>query len=434
MSADRRRAAHLVPLAAVQAVGLACGLVGVRWTSAVVPPEVMGFYGLLVATHLTATSVTHQGLIRHVQRHWTTRAPAAAYARQLAAALPRSVAGLGLLLAGALVVINLSIDGHLSPAWWAWMLAVNLLVLGATAAQSALQAEERYWAHFTVSAVCSATRSFLPPLLVMAGGSALVMLGGGFLLHALLWALAATWFLRPAWSRPAEEGALAHGGPGPMIGAFFQVGLYGWVAGMAPRWFAALVLPPEATGHFMLAGNLSAIVPAAVSLIGIGYSFPPLYAAARAGAGVEELRRMCHRTVAVVLLAGQAGLLLLAWCGPWLVGPVVDARYAPSMDWLLATGGAALAGVSGVFFTNLLVARDRERDCIPLVAVSAGLRVAAMAGLTLLGDEPAFRLGLAILPWPTLLLELWLTGRLLNAPGRPPAAGGPAAESAAGVA
>lgn len=409
---DSGRSRHLVPLAGVQLVGLACGLLGVRWASTLVPAEILGTYSLLISTHLFAVTVSHQGLVQYVQRTWTRETAGRAYARVLLRAATRPTLWLAAGLIGLLLLWHAT-TGPLAAAWWAWMVVVNLAAVIGHLAHAALQAEERYWGHFTLSAVNSITRSFLPLALATIGGATLPVLGGGFLLHTLLWALCAAVLLLPAWQRSGGPGAETSETPEQMIAAFLGVGLCGWIGVNAMRWFAAHLLTTEDTGYFMLAINISSLVPTAISLIGVGYTFPPLLAARRAGASVAALRRMTERNVALALLLGQGLLGLLSWCGPHLVGVLVDARYAPSMNWLLATGGALLATVSVAFFCNLLVACDRARLCLPLTAVSLGLRLLVLAALTCQGNTEAFRTGLALLTWPTVVLEAWLVRRWL---------------------
>lgn len=412
MSAPRNRLVHLLPLAAIQVVGLACGLIGVRWSSAIVLPEAMGIYGLLLSAQQMATAVTHQGFIKHVQRFWTPRTPAGPYVRLLLAASGWPLAWLAGGLALVMIFFRVSAGFSFSLDWWAWLIAVNVLAVASAAAQAALQAEEKYWTGFFVATIGAATRSFLPPLMVVLGGSTVLMLGTGYFLHAVVFTVAAVWALHAAWRRVATPGAEAVEAPQKMVRAFLGAGLFGWIAAAAPRWFAAQALTPEATGYFMLAANLAMIVPAAASLIGQNYSFPALFAASRDGAANATLFQITNRTVAAVMLVTQAGLLVLAWCGPRLVGVLVDPRYAPAMGWILAAGGGILATLTAPLFCNLLIARNREAACVWLTAASGIFRVAILAALAAAKPE-WFRAGLVWLPWPTVALEWWLTRRWL---------------------
>ena len=407
---SRRR--HLVPLAATQATGLLCGLIGVRWMSAVVPPALLGVYGVLLSTTQLGAVVTHQGFIKHVQRHWTARRPAAPYFQALVRAAFRPTMLMTAGLAGALALLHFLSGLPLDAGLLLWMVAVNLLIVVAQAAQAAVQAEDRFWANFAASAVGSATRSFLPPLLVMIVGASLCILGTGFLLHAVALAVTALFFLRGAWRRVGDaanekDDALAH-----MVRAFAGVGACSWLAAAAPRWFAAAILPPETTGYFILAGNLTLIVPAAFGAIALSYSYPALFAAARAGADGRALLRTTNRTLAVVMIGSQLGLVALRLAAPWLIGPMIDARYTEATAWLLATGGAALAATTTQFYHNLLLAQNRNSDCLRLSMLSATLRLAAMGAGAAAGG-PTFRLTLIVLPWCTLALEWWYTRRRL---------------------
>ncbi|MBI5690653.1 MAG: hypothetical protein HZC55_11215 [Verrucomicrobia bacterium] len=412
MPALSKRCEHLLPLAGVQVVGLVCGLIGVRWSSTVVPPEAMGVFGLLLTAQLIASTVTHHGLIKHVQQHWTRHTSARQYGRFLLTAARQPFGWLAAAL--ALVTAYFTWTGELTQpvAWWAWLLAANLLSVVAATAQAALQAEERYWAGLAVATVGSASRSFLPPLLVTVGaGATLPLLGTGFLLHAAVFALVAVAFLRSAWHRPAASAGVAASPAAPLVHTFMQVGLYGWVAAIAPRWFAARLLDEATTGYFMLAINLAMIAPAAASMITQSYSFPVLFDASRRGAGPAELARLTHRPVLVMLAAAQVGLLVLDWVAPRLVGILIDHQYAPAMAWILAAGGSIIATLSTPLFCNLLVARGQAQACVGLSVASAALRLLLLGALVAWGDSEIFRLGLCLLPWPTVALEWWLAHR-----------------------
>ncbi|HVS51837.1 MAG TPA: hypothetical protein VHD62_05725 [Opitutaceae bacterium] len=401
---------HLAPLVAVQVVSVLCGLIGVRWSSAVVPPAALGLYGLLLSAQQLATAVTHQGYIKHVQQCWTPQTPARVYLRRIFSAGHTPLAWLAAGLALAVLYFRFSAGLDAPLGWWAWLLAANLLAVVSAAAQAALQAEERYWTGFGVAAVGAATRSFLPPLLVMLGGAALPRLGAGFLLHAALFAVVAVWCLRPAWRRgPGDAPAIAS--PAAVVRAFMGAGLFAWLGSAAPRWLAAEALDAENTGYFILATNLAMVVPASAGLIAQNYSFPALFAAGRRGAGARELLRFTERVVGVVLLVTLAGLAALAIVTPRLIGIVIDARYASAAGWIMAAGGGIAATLSAPLFCNLLIARDHARACFRLNAISAAFRCVLLAGLVFFGGRAAFRLGLVFLPWPTVALEWWLTRR-----------------------
>lgn len=377
--------------------------------SAVVPPELLGTYGVWLSLVLAALTVTHQGLVKHVQQHWTARAAGLAWAAALLRAAWRPAlwlgAGLGVVLAGLHHFTGLAV----SPAAWLWLTTVNLLIAAAGIGQAALQAETRYGANLVAMSAGSVTRSFLPPLLVTFGAASLGTLLTGFALHALLTTMVTFWLLRAAWRR-TEAAAPDAEELQRMTLTFAHTGWSAWLAGAVPRWAAAGTLGAEETGYFVLAGNLAIVIPAAIGAVALGWSFPRLFGAARDGANTSALRRDTERTLAAVMLLGQAGLVALWAAAPWLVGPVIDPRYADAIAWLLPAGGAALAATSAQFYQNQLLAENRGAECLGLALGSAGLRIVAIVGSAAVSRE-AFWWTLLALPWATLALEAALVRR-----------------------
>jgi hypothetical protein len=412
MPNSRSRILHLLPLAAAQAVGLACGLASVRISSAIVPPDVLGIYGLLVSGHLLGAFVTHQGFIQHAQKSWTKETSIRAFSSLVLKSIGTPTLGLGIGLAALLILLKVGTGSALEWSWWIWLFVVNLLTFGAHLTQAILQAQERYWGYFVMSAVSSITRSFLPVGFVYLTHATLIALGAGFLSHVALWLASGLCLLAHQWRRNVLLGPETHDPPKGLLSTFAGVGICGWLAGNAPRWLAPFTLTPEITGYFMLAVNITTFVPAGISIIGFSYTFPPLFAAKRRGVPTCELLKMTTLNVIAVLTVGQFGLIALAWCGPSLVGSLVSPRYAPAMDWLLAAGGGTLATISSGFFCNFLVAVNRETECFHLTLLSGGFRILLLSIVTLLGRPDLFCLVLVVLAWPTATLEWWLARRI----------------------
>lgn len=405
---------HLLPLVSIQAVGLACGILGVHWSSKLLPPELLGVYGLLASTHTLAAFVTHRGMVQYLQRHWTAECSASLFGRQLLKSMLLPTVWLAVAAAASIAGLHLSTGLGRTWIWWVWIVLVNLLALAAHLTATALQAEEKYWSQFTVSTVGSLTRSFLPLLAVALFGTAIEILGAGFALHTIFWFLAGALALAPAWNRRGTQKPAS--GLVSAIISFLGVGIIGWLAQNAPRWFAAFNLTPQENGYFMLAANLSVIVPASIAIIGTGYAAPWIFTAARAGETSATLKRRTDRNVCVALLLGQAALLALTAAAPGLIGSVIAPSYAPAVGWLLAAGGGFLATISASFYCDLLSALGREKDCARLLAYSTAARVAVLCMATFSGDAAWFRLSLTILAWPTVALEWWLVQRWLRAP------------------
>ena len=396
----------------MQATGLLCGVAGVRWTSAVISPDLLGLYGLLLSAVQCALVVTHQGFVKHVQRTWSEKESVVAYARAMGGVAIEPTAWLAIAMAAVLLVLHYTGGVPLHAEVFVWLMVVNVGVAVAAILQSALLAEERYWANFAVNALSSVTRSFGPPLLATMVGATLMVVSTAFFLHVLVVVLSGLWFLRHAWHRPLSPLTDSADDLRRSVRSFAGAGLCGWIAAAATRWFGATVMDAEQFGYFVLAGNLAAVVPAALGAILLNYSFPQLFARARAGASAAEMLRLTHRTVGLLMLSSQMGIMVLASLAPWLIGPIIDPRYAQATDWLLAAGGAALAATTTQFYQNVLLARGRHADCLTLSVLSAGLRLAFLTGGSLAG-QGAFRVVLIALPWITVALESWYTHRRL---------------------
>jgi hypothetical protein len=385
--------------------------------STLVAPETLAAYGLLIGTQMFAASVTHQGLVQYVQRSWTPSTAVRPMALRILAAMRAPTLTLAVGLALLVPIIAGATGLHIGLTWWLWMLGINLLTAIAHVTHAALQSEQRFWAHFWMSAIGSVARTFLPLALALLIAPQVGALSIGFLGYTAVWVAAGALLLSRGWTRRSVEPNAALLPPEALFASFAGAGLLGWLAATSVRWFAGFGLSPSETGYFILALNLSSIIPAAVSLIGIGYTFPALFSAARAGASDAELWRFTWRSAAVALIVGQLLLLALAAAAPHLVGTLIASRYAASLSWLLATGGTGLAAISAGFFSNLLLARERPRDCFRLIAVSALFRLAVMAALVAT-PIAVFRIGLAWLAWPTVLVEgattLWLRRRQLR--------------------
>jgi O-antigen/teichoic acid export membrane protein len=396
---DRRE--HLLPLAAVQIVGLVCGVVSVRWTTRIIPPDVLGLYGLLLSAVQAGLVVTHQGFVKQVQGMWTPTTPAKSLLPVLRATLPTPTLWLAV---GLLVVwLTLHVTGSvpLHGAIYGWLLIANLGVAAAQVLQTALQAEQRYWANFAVSAVGSILRSFGPPLLALTLGASLAVVSSAFLIHVFAVIALAGWFLRSSWQRSGNTIAVDSAGKTRLlVQAFAGIGLASWLASVAPRWFAGLTLSPDEVGFFVLASNLSLIIPASVGAIALSYTFPVVFASD----ATRTPERVTSATLVTVMLLSQAGIVVLWLIAPYLVGVLIDARYAPALDWILATGGATLAATTGQFVHNLLLARNRGTDCLKLSVLSCAFRLVAMAIACGIGPKE-FRITLVLLPWLTVGLE-----------------------------
>jgi len=112
---------RLVPIACNQAFTILVGLIGVKLTSRLVPPEIYGPYALLLTLTQLGVTLSHAGLFNYVIRCWQReRERAGAFARFVGREYWRA----GRLLAGILAAAALAAySGDRNPAWL-WSLPV----------------------------------------------------------------------------------------------------------------------------------------------------------------------------------------------------------------------------------------------------------------------------------------------------------------------
>ncbi|HUJ42884.1 MAG TPA: hypothetical protein VLW52_04670 [Opitutaceae bacterium] len=369
---------RLVPITLSQLVGLACGIAGVKLVTRLVPPGDYGAYGVFLTFAPLGMWVVHAGLIKFVGRHWAAARDRRALLGEVARAALRKMPWLVLAAAGAAGLMSARAWLEVFPAVF---LAAALLSCGALA-QAALQAARENWRDLAVSSAGSATRSFVPPLLYLVAGGSVLALYGGYCLHALTLACAGAWALRRYWRAAAparREITPVYEGP-----LFVGLALTGWTLAGFSRWVMALWFGPAETGFFVLAGNLATLVPSMLGTISLQYFQPGFFAAATEAV---EPRRALARHVDVVALGhaavALAGLAALRLVAPLFVGPIIDEHYRPALGLLMASGCAALAVTTGLFYHSLLLAGKRERACGPVeltaavVLIGGGLATAA---------------------------------------------------------
>ncbi len=365
-SFDFRRHARLLPIVLGQAVGLLCGVAGVKVTSSLVSPADYGVYGIFLTFAPLGMWVVHAGLIQFVSRQWAEATDRGALLRAVLAAAWRKTPWLAVAAGVAAGLIAGRGAWVVFPA----VLLAALLLSGGAIAQTALQAARQHWRDFAVSATSSVTRSFVPPLLYAAVGGSVFALYGGYCVHALALALAGAWALRAYW-RPAAPSVepLAPAYEGPL---FIVLAATWWMLAGLGRWLVAAFFGADAAGYFVLAGNLAVLVPSMLGTIALQYHQPEFFATASGG----SLRHLATRIDRVAL--GHAGLSLgglvaLRLIAPTLIGPLINARYEAALPWLLPTGCFATATITSVFYHSMLLAARRERACLPTDLATAGV-------------------------------------------------------------
>lgn len=380
---------RLVPIALAQAFGVGCGVAGVKVNSSLVPPEVLGVYGVFLTFAPIGMWVVHAGLMKFTVRHWAAATSRPALLRVVAGAWARRLPWLAVAAGiGAWTLAPLT-NGHILPLG-AGLFAAAALLAAAALAQTALQAESAHWRDSMVSMTLSLARTFLPPLLYVLSAGALVALWGGFALHAGLGALIGALMLRRYWRRPADQVA----GAPPVIASTYRGPLFialaaaGWAIVGLNRWIVAGFFGSIEAGYFTLAGGAATVIASSLGAVFMQYFQPGIFALA--DGPTPDRARLAARVDQVALgygftaLAAVAGLAFIA---PWLVGPLIHPDYRPALPWILPAGCFGVALITLQFYQTLLLAGRRERACGPVelttaVVLAAGCLAAAYGGPT----------------------------------------------------
>ena len=409
---------RLLPIACSQAVGVACGVVGVKVVSKLVEPAVLGVYGIFLSFATVGIWFVHAGVIRYVSRNWAS----ADDKNRIWAAARRAWAKKTGWLFLCAVLIGLLVcrgrPGSLAAFVLPLAVAASLLSLG-TLAQTALQAERNHWRDLVISSVGSLTRTFVPPVLYFFSGG-IVALYTGYSIHALCLAGVGLWILRArgVGHASASGAALEAIYDGPL---FSVLALANWMLTGATRWIVAWRFGSETAGQFTLAGNIALIIPAVLGAIFLQYCQPGFFSIVDSGEPGARLRlgRYVDRVVLLLGTASLAGLAALRFVSPWLVGWLIDEKYVRALDWIIPAGCFGLAVIMAQFYHVMMVAIRRERACAPVDLGTAAFLL--LGGVAAAWQGPVFfQRALLASPLVILLLTRLLARRyLVDAPVNP---------------
>jgi hypothetical protein len=381
---------RLIPILLAQAFGIGCGVAGVKLNSTLVPPEVLGVYGVFLTFAPVGAWVVHAGLLKFVARHWAgatsrggmLRRVALSWARRLPWLAVAAVVGAWALpqpTPGAAAILGLALFGAAS------------LLAAVALAQTALQAEGAHWRDCGVSVCASLSRTFLPLILFAATGGAMAALWVGFAGHALITAIAGAWALQAVWRRGENATGAAHPSAtgaygGPM---FIALAAATWVLAGLNRWIVAAFFGPTEAGYFTLAGGAAVVLVAALGAVFVQYFQPGIFALGDRSAGAERVA-VARRVDQVALAFAGVGIVAvgtLALVSPWLVGPLISEKYRAALPWIFPAGCFGVATITTVFYQSLLLAGRREAACAPVELATAAMLVAGCVGSAALGPE-----------------------------------------------
>lgn len=350
---------RLLPIVLAQAIGLACGVVGVWLASHWVAPLDFGHYAIFLTLTPLGMWVVHAGLIKFVGRHWAAATDRSQLLRDVARAALRKTPWLIAATAGATLLV-----APPSPL----LFGAGLLVAAAglsliQLAHSAHQADRRHWTDCGLAATGSVARTFVPLLCYMAISATPLALQAGFALHAVLVAGVGAWLLKRHWHRatPGATRVLTPVFEGPL---FILLAVAAWVLSGFNRWLVAWFFGAEATGYFTLAANIGAILPAVFGSVMLQYLQPGWFAPHDGSMDEHQrLGRETDRAAGFYAVCALTLTVLVHLAMPWLIGTLVSERYAAAARLVLPAGCFTVAVTTGFFFHSLLLAAQRERAC-----------------------------------------------------------------------
>ena len=399
-----------VPIVAAQAVGLLCGIIGLRINSHLLPPAMLGVYGVFLTFAPIGAWVVHAGVAKYLVRYWEGAPDRAMLARQAGEIwlrrLPWLVAGAVL---GAASLQRL-IPGQFTSIAGALLLATACLAL-LSLIHNALQAERAHWQDFWISGWGSISRTVLPPVWFAASGGLVATLWWGFGLHALTTALLGGLIMRRYW-RPTDPATKAPPLPAVYQGPLFIVlSLMTWILTGINRWIVAGGYGEIEAGYFTLASSMAVIAVTMISNAWVQYTRPGLFALGDTD-GIQRAQLPGHTDrIALVYTAGAlVALGAISHLAPWLLGWLIDPRYEPAFRWLLPAGCFAIAVNTMHFFHLFLLAAKQERasarpELITASVLVGGGLVAAAVGVR------TFMVWLTISPVVVWTLTRWLARR-----------------------
>lgn len=366
---------RLVPIAIAQGLGVGCGIAGVVVNSRLLPPDVLGHYGLFLTVVPIGMWMVHAGVIKFIAREWLGSAHRSALLRRTLSLWGARLPWLAVAAFAGATALAFWSGTPLFLAWIAVFPSAALLVL-ATIAQTALQAERAHWPDCMVSACGSLTRTFVPALAYVLAGASLPALWAGFGIHAAVFAAAGAVALQ-RYCRVQPNA-----GPAPSVGVaytgwhFVMLAAAGWLLAGLNRWLVALFFGPVEAGYFTLTGGAAVVLSSTLGSVFLQFFQPSLFALGDQPSQHPELARRVDRIALGYTISGIGVIAGFAFLAPWLVGPVIDPRYREALPWILPAGCFGITIITIVFYHTLLLAGRRERACGPVELSTAALLVA----------------------------------------------------------
>ena len=373
---------RIIPIALNQLVGFMIGLAGVRLISSMVPPTVYGRYSIFLTLTQIGYLLTHSGLVNHAARYWDRES---SYVRHYAHFLWQAGWKRTFILAWILLLLTSLRAGFEARSDWLLvmplLLCSNLALALASIATSALNAGERHWVMLWFGAITASARAFLPVLLVYLFGAQLIWLGLGFAIHGLVIIVALTAVLQFFWKLDLLETTQterwtqemgSYGRP------FMLLGVGSWCLLSTDRWLVFHFFHEDFAGIFSMAFAIAAILPNMLYAGLMQSVFPKAFRDADSATVTEDWRKLARRCdwMTVAFVTSSCGVLTcVQLLAPFILGWIVNIRYAPSMGLILPAGLAAISLQVNQFYFLLLQGKHNSSAMVQVMFAVAGIKI-----------------------------------------------------------
>lgn len=371
----------LVPIVGNQLVALVLGLIGMKLISHFVPPVLNGYYGIFVTLAQISMLVTHSDVTNHATRYWQREtAHPGTYARFLWSVSWRKTT----LLAPLLMAILLIQTWRQKEMIWVWMFPLLLLSnFGLTfnaIGTGVLNADRKPWHVLLLSSVGTTARVFLPIGLGLLTQMDFEALSIGYTLHAIIIIVCLIMILREVIGTPPAAADVvrqwmrelkSYGRP------FLFLGVGGWLLLHADRWIVDQFYEKARVGFFIYAANLGGIIPTITATAMMQAFFPGIFRRADLARTPADWRKIANRcdqlTIGFVILS-LSGLVALHFISPFLIGSLIDQKYAPVLPMILPAGLVMLNSQINQFYYLLLQGQHNSAGMVWVMLIVAGIK------------------------------------------------------------
>lgn len=382
MSERKRQASELLAIMLSHVVGIVFSVVALKLMSSVLSPEDYGNYAVYGTLTTLGILSIHGSLYCVAVRIWDSlgeerHAFVSFFIRtlmmQLCVVAP-------FVMVAAWVLHTMQQDSRwltLAP----FVLVAIVLVSTTDTLRGVIHAERRRWTLLLTKFVDSFARAILPT-------SVFVIFGGwfgwaciGYTLFLLVSGIVHTLALRNALPAKAVSSQQKeawrcklrdYGRP------FIFTGIIGWLLTTIDVWLAIFFFPDALGGHYAMAINLCSVIAGVSGSTLLVWAFPMIFKKADTAQCMGDWLRLKYQTYTlwlILLATVSLGVYALYVLEPWIVGPIIDARYAAA--WPMLFFGAATIMHREIMQLPFLLLQGLENsvDTLKILSILLGIKI-----------------------------------------------------------